>query len=195
MSAVKPAARRATYQDLLRTPDTLVAEIVAGELYTSPRPAPPHTVAAAALSMDIGSPFHRGRGGPGGWWILPEPELHLGEDVLVPDLAGWKRDRMPTMPATAFFTLSPDWVCEIQSPSTRSLDRVRKLPVYARAGVRHAWLVDPDARTLEVLRLDGRLWTLIGTHGGDEMLRAEPFEAVELDLLALWGETRTPSAP
>jgi Uma2 family endonuclease len=136
--------------------------------------------------MDIGGPFHRGRGGPGGWWILDEPELHLGENVLVPDLAGWRRERMPEQPKTPYYELAPDWVCEVLSPSTGRVDRVLKVPLYARARVSHAWLVNPAEQTLEVLRLDGESYRLVATHGGDERVRAEPFAAVELELAALW---------
>ncbi len=183
---VPPFDRPATYDDLVKLPDNLVAEIVNGELHASPRPAPPHAVAGSGLHLAIGSPFHEGQGGPGGWWILYEPELHLGHDVLVPDLAGWRRTRMPAPPDTAFFPLAPDWVCEILSPSTASLDRSRKLAVYARERVPHAWLVDPVARTLEVLRLHGEHWVIVATHAGDETVRAEPFAEVPLDLRRLW---------
>ena len=123
------ARRKATYQDLLDVPDTLVAELVAGTLYTNSRPASPHALAAATLGMDIGSAFQRGRGGPGGWWIQLEPELHFDGDVLVPDLAGWRRERMPEMPRVAAFELAPDWVCEVLSPTTQRLDRAAKMPV------------------------------------------------------------------
>ena len=116
------STRRVTYQDVLDAPAHLVAEIIDGALYTHPRPAPVHTVASSVLGGELGPPFHRGRGGPGGWWILDEPELHLGEDVLVPDLAGWRRERMPELPGTAYFTLAPDWVCEVLSSSTRKVD-------------------------------------------------------------------------
>jgi len=132
---------KATYEDLLKVPDHKVAEIVDGELYVSPRPAAPHALAATVLSNELGPPFHHGHGGPGGWWIVFEPELHLREDILVPDLAGWKRERMPEFPKSAFFTLPPDWICEVLSPSTERLDRARKLHVYAREGIAHAWLI------------------------------------------------------
>jgi Uma2 family endonuclease len=168
----------------------MVAEIVDGELFASPRPRPRHAVAASALGGDLNPPFQQGRGGPGGWWILDEPELHFGEDVLVPDLAGWTRERLTSLPPEAFFTLAPDWVCEVISPHNERHDRMRKLPVYAREGVRYAWLVDPLDRTLEVLSLEGGRWNLLGTHRGDEIVRAEPFQAVEVDLLGLWGESR-----
>lgn len=181
---------RATYEDLLKVPDDKVAEIVDGELYVSPRPAAPHALAASVPGVDLGGPFHQGRGGPGGWWIVHEPELHLGEDVLVPDLAGWRRERMPEFPKAAFFTLAPDWVCEVLSPSTERLDRARKLAVYARSAVGHAWFVNPEARTLEVYRPSENGWLLLVTYASDAVVHAEPFEAVELDLLPLWGETR-----
>jgi Uma2 family endonuclease len=177
----------ATYADLEALPANKVGELIAGELYVSPRPAGPHPVTASVLGMELGGPFHLGRGGPGGWWLLDEPELHLGEDVLVPDLAGWRRERMPEPPRTAAFTLAPDWVCEVLSPSTAALDRSAKLAVYARAEVRHVWLVDPELRTLEVLRLEGGRYFLLGTHTGTARVRAEPFEVWELALALLWG--------
>ncbi len=182
---------RATYEDLLEVPDNKVAEILDGELFVSPRPAMPHTVAASVLGGDLSGPFHQGRGGPGGWWILDEPELHFAADVVVPDLAGWKRERMPESPKTAFVTLAPDWVCEVLSPSTERLDRARKLRVYSREGVGHAWLVNPLARTLEVYRRAEDRWLLLATVADDALVRAEPFDAIELDLLPLWGETRS----
>jgi Uma2 family endonuclease len=177
---------RATYEDLLAVPDHKVAEILDGELFVSPRPAAPHARTASVLGVEIGSPFDRGRGGPGGWWILDEPELHLGEDVLVPDLAGWRRERMSTVPNAAFFTLAPDWVCEVVSHSTEQIDRRRKQPIYAREGVSHLWFVNPLARTLEVYRRSPDGWLLAATHAGAEQVRAEPFDAVELELAALW---------
>lgn len=200
----EPARRRATYDDLLRVPDTKVAELIDGELIVSPRPAGPHAVASSVLGRDLAGAFHRGGAGgggrPGGWWILDEPELHLGGDVLVPDLAGWRRSRLPQYPQTTGVTVAPDWVCEILSPSTRRHDRLRKLHIYARERVGHAWLVDPDPQTLEVFRREGGLWLLLGTHAGDERVRAEPFEAFELALADLWdlgddptgGETAAP---
>lgn len=181
-----PAKRRATYDDLAAVPVHLVAEIIDGELYTSPRPAARHARSSSVLGGDLIYPFDRGRGGPGGWHILFEPELHLGADVVVPDLAGWRRERMPEIPDVAGFTLAPDWVCEVLSPSTARLDRAEKLPVYAREGVAHAWLIDPVLKTLEVLRREGANWLLLKTWAGDASVRAEPFDAIELELGALW---------
>ncbi len=186
VARVPPFDRPATYEDLVKLPDNLVAEIVDGELHASPRPAPRHAVAETALGAFITNPFHFGRGGPGGWWILAEPELHFAADVLVPDYAGWRRSRMPSMPDKAYFELAPDWVCEVVSPSTASLDRTRKLGAYARAGVRHAWLVDPLARTLEILRLEAGHWVIVSSCGGSDTVRAEPFAEIELALSDLW---------
>jgi Uma2 family endonuclease len=179
--------RTATYDDLLALPEHVVGEIVDGELHVSPRPAPVHSVAASAIGEELGPPFKRGRGGPGGWVILFEPELHLGEDVLVPDLAGWRRERMPEVPlAPAYFTVAADWVCEVLSPSTARLDRTRKLAAYARNRVSHVWFVDALAQTLEVLRLDGDTYRIVLSAAGAERIRAEPFDAIELDLAILW---------
>lgn len=176
----------ATYADLEALPPNMVGEIVHGVLYANPRPASPHARASSRLGGTLDGPFDRGRGGPGGWVILDEPELHLGEDVLVPDLGGWRRQRMPVLPDAAFFTLAPDWVCEVLSPSTTKLDRAAKLPVYGREGVSHVWLIDPLAKTLEIYRLDGETYRLVGTHAEDAKVRAEPFDAIEIELGALW---------
>jgi Uma2 family endonuclease len=180
----------ATYDDLLAVPENLVAELIDGELYTSPRPGGPHGTAYSALGMLLGPPFHFGRGGPGGWWILDEPEIHFGvradTQVVVPDLAGWRRERMPEVPADHRFRVVPDWVCEIVSPSTGRLDRAVKMPLYAKHGVSHAWIVDPEQRTLEVFRLESGRWVVLETYSRDQRVSAEPFEAVELDLKDLW---------
>jgi Uma2 family endonuclease len=186
MAQARSGARPATYTDLLALPDHVVGEIIGGELIVSPRPAPRHAVAASVLGGELGPPYHSGRDGPGGWWILDEPELHLGDDVLVPDLAGWRRQRMPTMPDTAYFALAPDWVCEVLSPSTARLDRQSKLAVYARESVGHVWLLDPIQRILEVLRLERRQWMIVSVHANEDQVCAEPFEATTLPLLRLW---------
>jgi Uma2 family endonuclease len=189
VARVPPFDRPATYDDLLRLPEHLVAEIVDGELHAVPRPAPRHTVAYSRLAGILGPPFDQGCGGPAGWWILCEPELHLGPvpDVLVPDLAGWRRSRMPELPSTAYFPLAPDWICEILSPSTAAFDRTKKLAAYRREHVAHAWLLDPIARTLEVLHLEDSRWVILAVHAGDVVVRADPFAAIEIDLRALWG--------
>jgi Uma2 family endonuclease len=167
-------------------PENFVAEILGGELYASPRPASPHARAAGKLAIKIGGPFEEGENGPGGWWFLPEPELHFGTDIVVPDIAGWRRERMPRIPNVAHFTLAPDWLCEVLSPSTQDIDRRKKLPIYAREGVSHVWLVDPLLQTLEVLRLESQRWSLVAGHEGDAIVRAEPFDAIELALRSLW---------
>lgn len=193
MPRVPPFDRPATYEDLVKLPDNLVAEIVGGELHASPRPAPRHAVVGAVLGGMLVPAYHQqGKGGPGGWWVLYEPELHLGTDVLVPDWAGWQRTRMPAIPSTAYFPLAPDWICEIVSPSTALLDRAKKLTVYARERVPFAWLIDPLARTLEVLTLEDGRWTILATHAGDEVVRVEPFTAIEVEMAALWSDPEEP---
>lgn len=172
----------------MAVPSHLVAEIVDGDLRVSPRPSSRHALASSRLGSELGFPFDRGRGGPGGWWIIDEPELHLQADVVVPDLAGWRRERLPEFPDTPAFTLAPDWVCEVVSPSTERLDRAKKMPVYARERVGHLWIVNPVVRMLEVYRLSESGWLLLATHEGAAQVRAVPFEAVELDLAPLWGE-------
>ena len=180
--------RRATYDDLLRVPEPFVAELVDGDLVVSPRPATPHAFAATEMAADLLPAFHGvdARSGPGGWWILPEPELHFADDVLVPDLAGWCVARMPILPNTPAICLAPDWVCEILSPASVRHDRIVKLRRYAREGVACVWLVDPNARTLESLRLEGDRWTVVASHAEDEIVRVEPFAAVELRLERWW---------
>jgi Uma2 family endonuclease len=182
------AKRRATYEDLLQVPDTMVAEIVDGELVVSPRPATPHAFTAAGIAAHLLPAFH-GReaiAGPGGWWILPEPELHFADDVVVPDLAAWRCARMTTVPNASAITLAPDWLCEILSPSSVRHDRIAKMRCYAREGVGWVWLVDPVARTLEILHGDGGQWTVVASHAADEVIRAEPFAEVEMQLRRWW---------
>ena len=180
------APRRATYQDVLDAPAHQVAEIVAGTLHTHPRPAPPHTRASSVLGGKIGPPFDFDAGGPGGWWILDEPELHLGDDILVPDLAGWRRERMPELPDTPYFPLAPDWVCEVLLPSTRRLDLQEKRPVYAREGVGYLWLIEPTDRTLEAFELRDGEWVLIACAKDDEPVSVRPFDAITFSLGDLW---------
>ena len=180
-----PAAP-ATYQDVLDTPAHLVAELIAGTLHTHPRPAPRHATATSRLGVEIGGPFDRGRGGPGGWRIIDAPELHLDGEVLVPDIAGWRRERVPELPDTAYFTLGPDWVCAVLSPSTRKLDLVHKRPIYAAAGVPHLWLIDPVEHILEAFRLRDTKWQLIATVEDDDPVSIAPFDAITFSLAELW---------
>jgi Uma2 family endonuclease len=193
---VRPARdlRDELYEAYLRVPEHQHAEIVNGTLYVMSRPGPRHATAASILGVEIGGPFHRGRGGPGGWWILDEPELQLvPKEPIIPDLAGWRVEHMPQLPDTACFTLVPDWVCEVLSRSTEKLDRDEKLPYYAEHGVLHVWLLDPIDKRLEVYSLDAesRRWREVRIHQGDTTVRAEPFDAIELDLGALWSPPRT----
>jgi Uma2 family endonuclease len=182
---VKPLKKGATYNDLVRVPEHFVAEMFDGELYASPRPALPHARAAVVLVGKLGDSFDFGDG-PGGWLLLVEPELHFGNDVLVPDLAGWRRERLPSTPNAPYLTLAPDWICEVLSPSTECIDRGKKLHIYARENVRHAWLIDPLRHSLEVLALESGSLAQIAEHHGERGVRALPFDAVELDLRALW---------
>jgi len=187
--------RPASYEDILRLPENKVGEIVDGALIVSPRPGPRHALASSSLGAEIGGPFGRGRGGPGGWIILDEPELHLGPQVLVPDLAGWRRERMPALPDTAWFTLAPDWVCEVLSPSTAIVDRTRKQDIYREQGVRWLWFVDPAGRTIEVLSRAEQHWILTGSFGGSGEMRISPFDAVPIDVGALWDAPKEPQVP
>jgi len=189
----KPAKRIATYDDVLNAPPHKVAEIIEGELILSPRPAGPHSAAATALGEELGPPFKRGRGGPGGWIILDEPEVHLARNVLVPDLGGWRRETMAAIANEPYFTMRPDWVCEVLSPSTERFDRGDKMKLYAQAGVANAWLVNPLLRTLEVVRLSSGTpdqWISVGVFRDDAKVRVEPFEALELELGVLWQDVR-----
>ena len=180
------ARGRATYQDVLDAPAHQVAEVVDGTLHTHPRPAVPHTRASSVLGRKIGAPCDDEVGGPGGWWILDEPELHVGEDIVAPDLAGWRRERMPELPDAAYFTLAPGGVCEVLSASTRRLDLHAKRPVYAREGVGHLWLVDPTDRTLEAFELRDGERVLIACAKDDEVVSIRPFDAITFRLGDLW---------
>ena len=186
-----PPRRRATYQDVLDAPPHKVAEIIDGALQMSPRPAFPHARASSKLGGKLTvfdeDPGGRG-GGPGGWWIIDEPELHLGDDVLVPDLAGWRRERMPQCPDTAYCAIAPDWVCEVLSPSTRKHDLGRKRAIYAREGVRWLWFIDPDTRTLEALERSNDVWVVVDILTDDAAVSLPPFDKTTFRLNALWIE-------
>lgn len=188
--APAPARKPATYQDLLRLPENVVGEILDDELVVSPRPAPAHAWSSSVAGSDLVGPFHRrpgGPGGPGGWWVIFEPELHLGRQVLVPDLAGWRRERMPVRPATAWIELAPDWACEVLSPRSARRDRLQKMRIFGEEGVRWIWLVDPIARTVEAYERQGEHWLLLGNWGGDDPeARIPPFDAVAIDLGRWW---------
>ena len=186
---------RATYQDVLDAPSHKVAEVVDGTLYIFDRPAIPHALTRSRLGGFIGLPFDQGRGGPGGWWIINEPQVHFGEDIVVPDITGWRRERMPVPPDAAYTTLAPDWVCEVLSPSTRKLDLGGKSAVYARAGVSHMWLVDPIVRSLEARELRGTKWMEIATLYDDATVSLPPFEALSFNLGGLWLPRTVHKAP
>lgn len=176
----------ASYQDVLDAPPNMVAELIRGVLHLQPRPASPHARAQTILGAEVTGPFDRGRGGPGGWWILFEPELHFADDVLVPDIAGWRRERMPTFPVAPWFDLAPDWVCEVLSPRTRRIDLTEKREIYGARGVGHLWFVDPIARTLEAFALRDGVWMLGAALKDAEDVRVPPFDAVTFPLSALW---------
>ena len=184
MAQTKP--RPASYSDLERLPSNMVGQILFGVLHSHPRPNPRHSAALGSLHDELNRPFRRGRGGPGGWIFLIEPELHLGTHVVVPDIAGWRRERMQRLPDTAFIETAPDWVCEVLSPSTQRIDRTDKLSIYAASGVGHAWYVDPEARTLEVLARQGDRWLIAATFKEEDPVSAPPFEAHTFALDVLW---------
>jgi Uma2 family endonuclease len=188
--------KRANYEDVLNAPEHKVAEILDGELFLSPRPGPRHAAAAWAVGRAIGGATDGGPDDPGGWFILNEPELHVADHVLVPDIAGWRRERLPALPEDeAFFSVAPDWVCEVLSPSTERIDRGRKLRAYAEAGVANAWLVKPTDRTLEVLRLREGAWVILGVFEDAARVRAEPFADTEFDLARFWAAGRAQDTP
>ena len=176
------------YDRLMELPEGLTGEILNGQLHAQPRPSGPHMGVESALQIELGGPFDRGRGGPGGWRILVEPEIHFVRDqeVCVPDLAGWRRARLPQLPRGQRFEVVPDWICEILSPSTESKDRQIKMPIYARYGVGFAWLIDPLKQTLEAYALEEGDWRGLGTWGGVETVAVPPFDAVQLALRDLW---------
>jgi Uma2 family endonuclease len=190
--APKPQ-RPATYDDIVALPEGIVGEIIDGELVTHPRPAPPHARSSSNLTVLINGPFGMGLGGPGGWVILDEPEIQFAKHTLVPDLAGWRTEHLPDLPEKGPLHTAPDWVCEVLSPPTEQDDRRRKLRIYAEHRVSHVWFLDPLVRTLEILRLQDGKWLIIGNYGSDDVVRAEPFEAVEVPLPLLWGEQRVPT--
>lgn len=185
----EPAPRTPVYEDLFTIPDNMTGEIINGELIVTPRPSRNHAIVASRLGYEIGPPYDFGRGGgPGGWVILDEPEISLGENIVVPDLAGWKKERFPVKEPHNWISVAPDWVCEILSPATAQIDRTEKMPLYARHRVSYAWLIDPIFRTLEVFRFEPGRWIVLGVYAKAAKVRAEPFSEIELDLGLLWIE-------
>lgn len=183
----EPAKKKATYEDLYDIPENMTGEIINGELIVTPRPSRRHGYTATALGYKIGPSYQFGEGGgPGGWIFIIEPEIGLGEHTMVPDLAGWRKERFPADEETNWISAAPDWICEVLSPSTLRVDKIRKMPLYAEHGVKHFWLIDPNAKTLDVFRLQSGKWLLLGTHAEDDKVRAEPFQEIEIDMAGLW---------
>jgi len=184
--------RPSLYDQLEGLPEGLTGEILNGQLYTQPRPSLEHGFTETSLAGELVNPFQRGRGGPGGWLIVVEPELHFIPDteVDVPDLAGWRREHLPKLPKAQHRAMVvPDWVCEILSPVTESKDRQVKMPIYAQYGVPHAWLIDPIAHTLEAYAMEAGAWVEIGRFAGAMRVLVPPFEAVAINLDDLWAPT------
>jgi len=196
MALARNLGRPATLADLEALPPSWRGEIIDGELYAFPRPTFPHMNLEGSVFDDLRSPFQRGRGGPGGWWILHEPGIQLARSPeFSPDLGGWRKSRMPNPPTTGPITVVPDWICEVLSPSTRSYDLLVKRRFYAEIGVAFLWYIDPTVRALTISKLQEGRWVELGVHGPDEKLRAEPFEAIELDLAAWWQDMPAPDDP
>lgn len=180
------AEKTASYDDLYTIPENMIGEIIAGELVATPRPSRRHSSTIARITSNILPPFEYGRGGPGGWIILVEPEIALGENIVVPDLAGWREARFVWEEEQNPISVPPDWVCEVLSPQTARLDRVKKMPVYAAQGVSYLWLLDPQVLTLEAYRLESGRWTLLGSYAENDLVRVEPFQEIEIKLGELW---------
>ena len=178
--------RQATYADIETAPEHLVAEIINGELFTHPRPSLRHGVTATSLVDELTGPFQKGRGGPGGWVFAIKPEIKFSENILVPDIAAWRRERLPGIPTRNFIEIAPDWICEVLSGSTEKRDRSLKKDIYAAGNVQHLWLIDPRLQLLEVFQLRDALWTNLGTWNSDDEVRAAPFDAISFSLADLW---------
>ena len=178
----------AIYEDLYSIPENMIGQIINGELIAMPRPSPKHCNVVSGIGFEIGPPYRFGRGGPGGWVILDEPEIKLGQDIFVPDLAGWKKERLTKFPNTNYISVPPDWVCEVLSPSTEKTDRAKKMPIYALFGVPYLWLINPVEEIFEVYKLDSGRWMLFSVYAENDKVRAEPFQEIEIDLQNLWFE-------
>lgn len=182
-----PARKAPTLADLEALPPDIKGEIIEGVLYTMTRPRGRHQRTSLAIGGDLRDPFDRGRGGPGGWWIIPEPGIELpNTPEIAPDLAGWRRERLPVVPDDAAIHVVPDWVCEILSPTTRRHNLLVKKPFYAKVGVAHHWLIDLPARTLTVYRLESGRWLELGVYGDEHEARVEPFAEIALDIASWW---------
>jgi Uma2 family endonuclease len=191
----EPARKRMTYEDLYSIPENMTGQIINGELVVTPRPSRKHGYSTTALGAAVAAPYQLGQGGgPGGWVIIIEPEIGLGENIMVPDLAGWKEERYPEEEPHNWISVVPDWICEVLSPSTIRVDKVRKMPIYAQHGVPYFWLIDPAAKTLDVFRLASAQWLLLGTYVEDDKVQAEPFSEIEINLSDLWREGRRKQA-
>ena len=181
-----PQERKATYADLFSIPENTTGEIIDGELIVTPKPSPRHSNASALLTATLVPPYRKGMGGPGGWMILSEVEIMLGDNLLVPDISGWRMERFPGFPKENWISVPPDWVCEILSPDTIRLDRVRKMPIYAEYMIPYLWRLDPIAKTLEVFKLESGKWIFEQAYAEDDKVRAEPFQEIEFALGNFW---------
>ncbi len=176
--------KKTPYEELIDLPESLTGEILNGQLYAHPRPSGKHILVASNIGAELHGPYQRGRGGPGGWWILVEPEVHFvpDQEVAVPDVAGWQKLRMPDIPEGHKFTVTPDWICEVLSPSTESIDREIKMPLYANYGVRFLWLVHPTKKRLEAFSLVDGEWVSLGAFGSGDRVSVKPFEELSFKL-------------
>lgn len=182
----KTVNKQASYQDIIDLPENMVGEIIHGRLEMRPKSATRYALASSSLSAELVSSFQQGQDGAGGWWIIDEPVCHLDSHVLVPDLVGWRRQRMPALPKTACFKTPPDWICEILSPTTTRIDRIVKMPIYAELGINYLWLIDPVLRTLEAYELHDGHWLLTGAHADNESIAIAPFAEHTFSLTDLW---------
>ncbi|MDR3568199.1 MAG: Uma2 family endonuclease [Syntrophobacteraceae bacterium] len=187
------AQKKATYEDLYTIAENMTGEIIDGELIVTPRPSRKHTLAASVLASEIIPPYYLGQGGgPGGWIIIVEPEIGLEEHTMVPDLAGWKKERFPVAEDHNWISVAPDWICEILSPNTFRTDKIKKMPIYAHHGVGHIWLIDPDAKTMDAFRLESGRWSLLASFSESDEVRVEPFQEIEISLEDLWVQSFQP---